>query len=380
MSVNIDSKLHSIFTVKRIVILAISIFCLAAFFVLLAVSASIRTSMRSQHASFVWAGQSNERFSQLSVFFPESYQFNEDNIHSLYTTLDNSLRAASMETTPDRTLYTDAWSTSGDISLATPRGQVNAKVIAVGGDFFLFHPLNLRDGGYLSPNDVMKDRVVIDEDLAWRLFGAVKIAGFDILINNKPFVVAGVVTRESDFATRAAYTDGAGLFMSYEAFNDMTEEMKNITCYEIIFPDPISGFAVTTIKDAFTDPRVHIIENSIRFSLSNTFALIRSFGERSMRTDPIVYPYWENAVRYAEDWLALLLVGSLLFLLFPVICTVIYGVMLIRILLKVIKNFVKKLIAKKDKRAYEKYLLEHHDEPQVYSVDDIIREVQDEIY
>jgi len=336
--------------------------------------------MRSQQAANAWAGQSGERFSQLSVFFPETYSFTEDNIRSMYTTLDNSLRTVSLESTQGRTLYTDAWSTSGEVSLISRRGSVSAKAIAVGGDFFLFHPLNLRDGSYLSPNDVMKDRIVIDEDLAWRLFGAVKIAGFDVLINGKPFLVAGVISREDDFATSTAYTDGAGLFMSFEAFNDMNGGGMSISCYEIILPDPISGFAKSTLTEAISNSSAHIIENTTRFSLGNTFALVSEFGQRSMRTYAIAYPYWENAARLAEDWLALLLMLSLFFIVFPVICTIIYSVILIRLLIKHGKVLVKNLIAKKDKRAYEKYLIEHHEEPQIYSVDDIVREVKDEIY
>ena len=380
MSESNNSVTTNIFTLKRIIIIAVSVFCLIAFFLCLFLSSSIRTSLRSQQAANAWAGQSGERFSQLSVFFPESGSFNEDDIRRLYTILDNDLRAASMESAEDRTLYTDAWSTSGDVSLSSLRGSVSAKAIAVGGDFFVFHPLALRDGSYLSPNDVMKDRVVLDEDLAWRLFGAVRVSGFNVLINNRTFVVAGVIARESDFATRTAYTDGAGLFMTYDAFKDMAGDIAGISCYEIVLPDPISGFAKSTLTGAITDPGAFIVENSTRFSLGNIFAVFRSFGERSMRTTAIVYPYWENAARFAEDWLALLLVISIIFIIFPVVCFIIYGVILIRLLIKLGKNLISGLIAKKDKRAYEKYLLEHHEEPQIYNVDDIIREVHDEIY
>jgi len=352
--------------------------CIIAFIVCLSVSSSIKTPLRSQQAARAWAGQSGERFAQLSAFFPESSNFNEDGIRSLRFNLDNILQAASLESTPGRTLYNDAWSATGDVTIFDERGPFSAKAIAVGGDFFLFHPLYLRDGSYLSPNDVMKDRVLLDEELAWRLFGATSLAGFEVKINEKLFIVAGVFSRESDFASSLAYTYGAGLFMSYDALMDMTEGNTRIETYEIVMPDPITGFALNAFTEAVGDPNVHIVENSARFSLLNSFALIGEFGERSMRSDSIMFPYWENAARYVEEWLALLLVLSFVFMTFPVICAVVYGVKIIRFGLNRGKQTVRKLIDEKDRRAYNKYLIEHGEEPQIYDVNDIIREVQEE--
>jgi len=345
----------------------------------LALSASIRAPLRNQQAAAAWAGQSGERFAQVSVFFPVSVEFNEERIHKLRADVDSALLEASLESTPRRTLYTDAWSAEGTVILTDTRGRtVPAKAIGVGGDFFLFHPLYLRDGAYLSPNDVMRDRVVLDEELAWRLFGAVRIAGFEITINNIPFVVSGVVARESDFASSRAYDDGAGLFMSFEALSEMSDGMASISCYEIVMPDPLTGFAIGVLTDIFSDSDVHIVENSARFSLAGSFAAIGSFGERSIMTDTIAFPYWENAARFAEDWLALLLALSLLFIVFPIVNGVIYLVKIIRFFVKQGRRTVSKAIKEHDKREYEKYLLEHDGEHQIYSVDEIIREVRDE--
>ncbi|MCL2821344.1 MAG: ABC transporter permease [Oscillospiraceae bacterium] len=371
---------------RRIIIIAVNVLCLTAFIICLAVSSSLRAPLRSQQVAAAWAGQSGERFSQLSVFFPVPSSFDENQVHALRDSLDRVLLSESLESTDDSTLYTDAWSSVTEVSLISQRGTATAKAIATGGDFFLFHPLKLRDGGYLSPNDVMKDRVVLDEELAWRLFGAVNIAGFEVIINNSPFIIAGVVARENDFANSKAYTYGAGLFMSYEMLLEMTEGNAKIECYEIVLPNPIAGFALSLLPvdlkgDDMTDPSALIVENTTRFSLGNSFALLGSFGERSMRTDAYHLPYWENAARYAEDWIALLLLLSLIFIAFPVVCAIIYLVILIRFGVRHCKVFINQLIKKKDKRAYEKYILEHGEDGEaVYNVNDIIREVQDEIY
>jgi len=376
--------------IKRIIIAAVNALCLIAFFICLGISASIKAPLRSQQAAAAWAGQSGERFSQVSAFFHAPSTFDMDGVMRLRSELEKSIAAASLDVTPDRVLYTDAWSAKTELSVMSQRSNPTAiKAIAVGGDFFLFHPLKLRDGNYLSPNDIMKDRVVIDEELAWRLFGAVKVSGFDIIINNMPFVVAGVVSRETDFASSAAYKKfageesyafGAGLFMSYDALLDMTGSNAKIENYEIVLPDPITGFALNALKDNLKSPEALIIENTGRFSFGNITRLIGSYGERSQRNETLIFPYWENAARYAEDWLALLLIFSFIFIAFPIVCSVIYFIILIRFTVKLIKIAIKNFIKKKDKKDYEKYILEHGEDGESYTLNSIIREVNDEIY
>ena len=355
--------------VKIVIIAAVNAFCIIAFFVCLLLSSSIREPLRSQQAATTWAGQSGERFAQLSAFFPDSFGFSEDKIFTVRRSLDQSLLTASLESMPGRILYTDAWSAETNVTIPTDRGSVEAKAIAVGGDFFLFHPLYLRDGNYLTPNDFMKDRIVIDEVLAWRLFGASRVAGFEVILNDRIFIVAGVISRENDFASSMANTDEFLLFMSFEALMAMKDDEAEITTYEIVMPDPISNFALNALADAISDESVLIVENSARFSLGNSFRHIGAFGRHSIRSGGAVLPYWENAARIVEDWLALLLVLSLVFIIFPIICAVIYTVKLIRFGLRRGKDAVKDIIDEKDQRKYEQYLLEHGDEPQIYDND-----------
>ena len=128
--------------------------------------------------------------------------------------------------------------------------------IGVGGDYFLFHPLQLLSGGYVSDEDYMADRVVLDAQTAFNLFGSSDVAGMEVTINGKTFPIAGVVKSEDDFATAAALDAGAKassdptgvqsaskamIYMSYAALNAMAE--LPIDCYEIVLPDPVSGFA-----------------------------------------------------------------------------------------------------------------------------------------
>jgi len=367
--------------IKIIIIVAVNVLCLIAFFICLSASDSLRTMLRSQQAADAWSGQSGERFSQLSAFFPESSDFSEESIYNIHLELDRALLTASLESTPNRNLFTDAWSAVAEVTVTSEfeSNPVTVNAIAVGGDFFLFHPLYLRDGSYLTREDLMKDRVLIDEALAWRLFGATRLTGFEVRLEgkvndkafDKVFKIAGVISRDSDFASQRAFTDEFGLFMDFDALMTITEGEAEISSYELVMPDPISGFAYNSFSDAISDPRVHIVENSTRFSLESSFSLLGSFGQHSMRTDNIVLPYWENAARIVEDWLALLLVLSIMLIIFPTISAVVYTVKAIRFGVRQGMNAIRNLIDERDKRAYDKYMKEHGNEPQIYDEKDV---------
>jgi len=296
------------FALVNAALVLLTLICAIAFF-------PIRGTLDSLDAADRWRGDSDQRFAQIACFLPEDDARPEGEITQLREKLDAALLEASMESTAERSLYRDAYSARGKLTISSDRGSSEANAIGVGASFFLFHPLRLRSGSYISGDDLMDDRVVLDEILAWQLFGGYDVAGQTVTIGGKPFLVAGVVRREDDFATEKAYLDGAGFFLSYSAFHSLTEQ--GITCYEIVLPDPISGFAMNVMKNSFSVGKGEMVENSARYSLKNLFRVIGSFGLRSMRNNGVIYPYWENAVRLTEDWLALLLVLMILFALCP---------------------------------------------------------------
>ncbi|MCL2221042.1 MAG: ABC transporter permease [Oscillospiraceae bacterium] len=362
---------------KRIILISVNVLLVIGFFVCIGISNRIISPLHAQQAAAAWGGQSGERFAQISAFFPENHSFTLQNIRELRNTVENSLMAVSVDTSGEREFYTDAWVAEGSVLVVGERGRGSASVIGVGGNFFMFHPLRLRDGGYISPNDLMRDRILLDEELAWRLFGSVQIAGLQVLINNQAFTIAGVVARESDFASRRAYDGGEGLFMSFEALYAMTDGGARIISYKIVMPDPVTSFAYSTISEFFGDSEVLLVENNTRFSLPRAFSAIASFGERGMQTVAIQLPYWENAARLAEDMQALLLAISLVLIITPVVFTIILLVKLIRQLFKGGKRKLLKAIEEHDRREYEKYLAKHHGNTDHggFSVDEIIREV-----
>ena len=317
MKIRVDRRRWRLF-LANCILAALVLVCFAIF-------QAVAGTLESIHAADRFRGGNEMRFAQLACFMPEDDGTSEQHIRIFYQTLDQKLTDASLEAPEGASLYTDAYSGRINLNVSGDHGSAAVKAIGVGGNFFQFHPLRLRSGSYISENDFMQDRVVLDETLAWQLFGGFDVAGLSVTIDGKPFYVAGVVRRESDFATKEAYLDGASMFLSYSAMKSL-DENSTITCYEIVMPDPISGFARGVLTENFDVGTGDVVENSSRYSLENLFSVIGDFGKRSMRNNGVIYPYWENAVRLTEDYLALLLVLMLLFGLCPAVTLLVLAI------------------------------------------------------
>ncbi len=273
--------------------------------------------LTSLSAAEVWRGSSEMHFAQIACFLPVTEGKTEDDILQFRQTLERQLTQAALTAPEGGRLWQDAWSAPGKVSVSAAHGKTEAAAIGVGGNFFLFHPLQLRSGSYLQESDLMHDRVVLDEELAWALFGSPDVTGMELEIAGTPFRVAGVVRREEDFASRAAYRDGPGLFLSYSALNRISPQ--GITCYELVLPDPIAGFGVTLVRESFPVGTGAVVENSVRFRLKNLMQVAGDYGHRSMGLSGVAYPYWENAVRMTEDDLSALLVLTAVLCLVPAV-------------------------------------------------------------
>lgn len=181
---------------------ALSVFCFAML-------GHVRGMLVTQSAADVWRGDSEDRFAQISAFLPTTETKTLDDIRSFRATLENEFVQNSMEAPEGGSLYTDAYSgrTSLSVSGKSP-GSVTVTAVGAGGNYFLFHPLTLLSGGYISDEDYMADRVVLDAQTAFNLFGSSDVAGMEVTINGRTFPIAGVVQSESDFATNAALAAG----------------------------------------------------------------------------------------------------------------------------------------------------------------------------
>lgn len=257
---------------------------------------------------------------QVSCFFSVDSNINLEQIQSFEHSIDNKLAEASIvqeSENPGARLWVDAYSADGSVFISSDRGFVQTDAIGIGGDFFLFHPLTLVSGSYFSGNDLMQDYCIIDREVAWQLFGASNVAGMTVYIGNVPHIVVGVVEQPEGRLAEAAGLDGTLVYVSYSTLKELGQN-NGINHYEIVMPNPITGFAEGVIRDAFcSDERTaEVVENTTRYSLLSRLKLLKQFGLRSMNGKAIIYPYWENIARGYEDILTLMTFFEMLFLVY----------------------------------------------------------------
>lgn len=281
-------------------------------------------SLPDQQAAARWSG--SERYAQVSVYTEETHALVTDGIFTARVNIEKKLAENSFAPKKEKArVWTDAFSSDQlKVSASTERAAADASLIVTGGDFFLFHPQDILYGYYYSDDDTMQDRIVIDDVLAWQLYGASNIVGKPVIIDGKYYYVAGVCRRSENSDIEKVYGSKPRIFMPYRGY-EMISSVMMFSCYEVCLPNSVTGLGKQMLMDSIgiEEENCRVVENSERFSLKNRFELLLGHSVRSVVDIPIVYPYWENAARIAEDRSVLLLVMQIIGLICPVF-TVIY--------------------------------------------------------
>lgn len=293
-------------------------------------------TLRSQQAAQAWKGESEQRFAQASSFLPLGSELEESAVMGLRTTLNSKLEDSGIEIPEKGSLWADAYSGVTKLKVKGTRGDAEVSAIGVGGEFFTFHPYELVSGSYIYESDLMKDRVVLEYELAWRLFGGTDIAGLTVTIGDKPYYVAGVIRRESDSFSERAFTYESMMFISYGTAKELDEKM-GINCYELVMANPISSFVTNILNESLTKDVGITLENSTRYDFSKIFSMFTNFGDRSVADSGIAFPYWENAARVSEVYVARLYVYITLLGIVPLICLVWLAVLLVKLAIAKLK-------------------------------------------
>ncbi len=336
---------------KRIIFFGIFQFVELA--ILLLIYHLLANGLQDQQMADRWSEKNDA--AQVSCFFSADANVTEDTILEFEHNLDKALQEASITSQserPEARLWADAYSANGKITISYNNNSIESDAIGIGSDFFLFHPMHLRTGSFFSGKDVNKDYCVIDEDMAWQLFGSNDVDGMVVYIGGEPYIVTGVVERPRGRMESAAGLRKTVVYVSYETLLKQNENTL-INHYEIVMPNPVSKFALNLVRERMGDDEqnVEIHENSSRFAPINILRVIAAFGTRSMNGRAIIYPYWENLARGTEDWLAVILfliLGNLLFFL-------ILGIVIIARWWKH-KTWTLKSIFLKCKDKWERYL------------------------
>lgn len=312
---------------------------LAGSFLLLRIQL-LNQGLYSQQAADRWSGN-KERYAQVTAFFSNDSLIDVNEINTYRSAIQKNLEEESIqskESGGDARLWVDAYSGEGPGMASRNKNSAEIKLIGVGGEFFLFHPLTMLSGSCFSQEELMKDRVVIDETLAWKLFGSYDAAGMDITIGNKRCLIAGVYRAEKGKLEEKAYGEIPQVFGPIELLTEVVEGAK-LSSYEIVLPNPVSDFArqivlkhvagvdLSAAADTeinLEDLDIQVIENTSRYSLPSLLLIVKNGKVRSMSTKPFVYPYWENTARAYEDLFSQLLLGAVLCYITPLACICIY--------------------------------------------------------
>ena len=289
------------------------------------------------------------RMAQISIFFTQDQMVEPDGLKRLEYQLKKKMVEAGMNHVADDEIvdtievgednnsssdrretdlsgvYASCYSAQGISTLVfESKTAENITSIGVDGNFFMFHPLELVSGSYFYPEELMKDRIVIDEQLAWDLFGSNDIVGQCVQIGGINHYIAGVVKLNAGKINKSAGLSNSIVYMSYDSLskygkilsgrNEVAEISEDgvkaarggINCYEVVMPNPVDGMAARLVKESsgMEDRYISVVDNTNRFNGFSLFDVIKNIGIRSMWDKPVFYPYWENVARAWEDILA----------------------------------------------------------------------------
>lgn len=293
----------------------------------------------SHNAALRW--DSSGKSAHISVFMSEDAKFTLNNVMEFEENMKNTLTESNALTNKSgNNTWIDSYSAKGHLTISRDGVNVEVSAIGVGGDFFFFHPLELVNGSYFTPDNLMDDLIVLDEDTAWRLFGSTDIQGMTVEINGKEYIISGVIKRDEGRLNKEAGNNKPTVYVSYNLLNKGEEETY-ITDYEVILPDLTKNYAYKIVKKGINlsaDNR-DIVKTDDRYSVTSLVKLLKNYGKRSMKTNGVIYPYWENVARGREDMCVYALLAEIII---AVICIVYVVIKLVKLLRRNSEN-IKKL-------------------------------------
>ncbi len=314
---------------KRFQITAIvtAVLCLVSILISSLIIGAMSRRLLSETAHERWSGDGTA-YAQLSAFVsPEAGLTREDVEYSLKDALDRALVDASIAPANESArIFALGFGAegSGVVSRTGEYGKVikngtSAVISACGGDYFLFHPLEMLSGHYFSTTDILNDCVIIDNDLAWQMFGSSDVVGMSVRINGKECFVSGVCESGGDGEYSEFYGDTPRVFVPYSLAEELLGNVP-VETVEVTLPSPIGGFAMKMFSENLRvdEELCEFKENSERFTDKYLRDRLLGISDRGVRTKPIAYPYFENTAVKLSDAAA----GVYIFKIVPIVILV----------------------------------------------------------
>ncbi len=269
---------------------------------------------------FIDAGErwsaSGDRFAVITLYTEENAALTKDQVDSWIHKTDAALLESSISPKENARSWAYTYAVEKTLAVSGPKAQTTAEVIAAGGDFFVFHPQEFVYGSAFLNDPSNPNGVVIDEELAWKIFGATDIVGMELTVNGVPFTVSGISRRISDKGIYAyTYGERPRMYMSYAGYIKLYGDEAHITMYEAALPNAVKGFARNIFNGAVSanEETMSVMEASDRFSLLNRYNNMKILKYSWIRENKIEYPYWENEAKVSDYHCAILMIFEVTF-------------------------------------------------------------------
>lgn len=302
--------------------LKISAVCLAVMIAALAVAGILELAVygMSRTVGYTRAGErwasDGSQFAVIEAFTESGYGFTEDQLMMWERSVDSSLTEASVSGENGADPWTWCASLPAALTVNGPKGSSNAEVTVTEGEFFVFHDMRFIAGsGYLNDKSNPMG-VVIDTDLAWKIFGAENIVGMTLTVNGEEYTVTGVAdpgkVREVSGKPKGAYgyTYGTAprMYMSYAGYSKIAS--GGFTTYEAVIPNPVRSFARNIFDGSVSvnGSTGEITEATERFSVRSRFENMKKLKYSWISVNRIEYPYWENEARVYDYRCAVMMI------------------------------------------------------------------------
>ena len=285
----------------NIILAAVNAVLLIAAGAFIGKTVSLKNEYSSDSAKQAWDND-KYTYSQVSVFLPPDNSLDVMGVYSLRKSVEEKLKEGSVTADKDSAgrLWIDCAGGDSSLQLTGTLGSVTAEVTGTYGDYFIFHPEKLMSGSYYTSDDQNIDRIILDRECSWQLFGSMDTVGMPVNIGEKVFYVAGVVESPDSDTDKAAYGTTPRAYMPFEslkAFNDSAV----MSYYEACMPNVVKDYAYTVMTEVNpAGENGYVIDQTGRYDLIKLIKGRSEIAESVMIKVKMALPWFENRSRAAE--------------------------------------------------------------------------------
>ena len=254
---------------------------------------------------------SGERYAVITLYCEKEAGVAADQVGQWAYSMDAALLQSSVTPSENGRSWAYCYGTETAVTAVGPKGSASAETLAVGGDFFVFHPLSFPFGSPFLNDNTNPNGVVLDRNLAWKLFGAENVVGMEMTINDVDFTVVGITGPESgNRVYKTTYGDSPRMYMSFAGYEKVMGAGCPVTLFEAALPNAVKSFALGIFNSAVSvsEEAAVVTEATDRFSLTNRFRNMQSLSYSWIRPNTIELPYWENEARVCDYRAAVMMI------------------------------------------------------------------------